>query len=201
MPAPRHLALLAGALLTASLLTASPLVVGPGAPAQAAQVRAAPVEEYASYQPGTECRPRPKPGAVALGRWMVGAFGGGFGGVGRACSASTSEHEEGRAFDWELDAAERADRVRARNFLTRVFAADRAGNTHSLARRMGIMYVIWDDRMWASYDRFEVEGYLPGSCPSLSRCSKTQRHRDHVHVSLTRAGGRGATSWYAGRQG
>lgn len=201
MPPTRFFALPPVLLLTASLLSASLLVLGPGAPAQAAQVRAAPAEDYGSYQPGTECRPRPKPGAVALGRWMVSTFGGGFGGVGRACSANTSEHEEGRAFDWTLDAGQRADRVRARDFLTRVFATDRAGNAHARARRMGIMYVIWDDQMWASYDRFEVEPYLPRSCPSPRECSKAQRHRDHVHVSLTRAGGRGATSWYAGRLG
>lgn len=185
----RRLVLLLGALLTASLL-----VVGPGAPA-----RAAPVEDYASYQAGTACRPKPKPGAVALGHWMVDTFGGGFGGIGRACSSSTSEHEEGRAVDWTLDAAEQADRERASRFLRRVLATDDAGNAHALARRMGIMYVIWNDRMWASYERFEPAAYLSGSCSSRKRCSKTLRHRDHLHVSLSRAGGRGDTSWYDGR--
>jgi hypothetical protein len=186
----RRLSLLLGALLTASLLA-----VGPGAPAQAA-----PIEDYASYVGGTTCKPKPKPGAVALGRWMVDTFGGGFGGVGRACSPSTSEHEEGRAFDWTLDAARKADRQRASRFLRRVLATDDAGNEHALARRMGIMYVIWNDRIWRSYsDEFSPGRYLSGSCPSRKRCSKTLRHRDHVHVSLSRAGGRGATSWYDGR--
>ncbi len=187
--ATRRLALLLGALLTASVLA-----VGPGAPAQAA-----PIEDYAAYVGGTTCKPKPKPGAVTLGHWIVDTFGGRFGGVGRACTASTSEHEEGRAFDWTLDATTKADRQRASRFLRRIFATDADGNEHALARRTGIMYVIWNDSMWASYDRFEREGYLAGSCPSRKRCSKTLRHRDHVHVSLSRAGGRGATSWYDGR--
>ena len=188
--APRRLALLLGALLTASLLA-----VGPGAPAQAA-----PIEDYASYDGGTTCKPKPKPGAVALGQWMVDTFGGGFGGVGRACSASTSEHEEGRAFDWTLDAATKSGRRSAARFLRRVLATDGAGNEHALARRMGIMYVIWNDRIWRSYDdRFTPGAYLSSSCPSRKRCSKTLRHRDHLHVSLSRPGGRGATSWYDGR--
>ena len=185
----RLLVRLLGALLTASLLA-----LAPGPPAQAA-----PIEDYAAYQPGTACKPKPKPGAVALGRWIVREFGGGFGGVGRACSASTSEHEEGRAFDWTLDAARKADRERASRFLRRVLAADAAGNTDARARRMGIMYVIWNDRSWASYRGFDPRAYLSSGCSSRKRCSKTLRHRDHLHVSLSRAGGRGDTSWYDGR--
>jgi hypothetical protein len=30
-------------------------------------------------------------------------------------------------------------------------------------------------------------------------CSKTLRHRDHLHISLTRKGGKGRTSWFEGR--
>ena len=67
------------------------------------------------------------------------------------------------------------------------------------ARRMGIMYLIWDDRMYAAWNGFEPEPYLSSSCRKRAKCSTTLRHRDHLHVSLTRKGGRGATSWYAGR--
>jgi len=185
----RLVATLLGALLTATLLTSAPTAA-----------QAAPVEDYASYQPATRCSPKPKPGAVALGRWMVDTFGGSYGAVGRQCSSSTSEHEEGRAFDWTLDATREADRARAARFLERVLATDRRDNTDALARRMGIMYIIWNDRMWASYDdQFDPDAYLSSSCSSTKHCSKTLRHRDHLHVSLTRAGGRGATSWYDGR--
>jgi hypothetical protein len=64
---------------------------------------------------------------------------------------------------------------------------------------MGIMYVIWNDHMWASYDTFDRKGYRNASCASVAACSGTLRHRDHVHISLSRAGGRGDTSWYERR--
>ena len=165
----------------------------------AAPASAVPVEDYASYQPQTRCRPHAKPGTRVLGDWMVATYGGASGGISRACTTSTSEHQEGRAFDWTLDAAKRADRLRAKAFLTAVLATDRLGNAHARARRMGIMYVIWNDRMWSAWDEFAPEDYLSGSCQDTTTCSPTLRHRDHLHVSLTRPAGRGETSWYAGR--
>ena len=61
------------------------------------------------------------------------------------------------------------------------------------------MYVIWNDRMYAAYDQFYAKPYLSSGCRSLTVCSTTLRHRDHVHISLTREGGLGRTSWYVGR--
>lgn len=180
------------ALVVALALVAGLLAATPAA-------HAAPIEDYASYQPGDQCRPKPKRGAVFLGEWIVDTYGGRFGGVGRACSPATSEHEEGRAFDWTLDATKKRDRRKARRFMRRILAEDERGNDHAWARRMGVMYVIWNDRMWSAWDTFEPEPYLSSSCKSRKRCSKTLRHRDHVHVSLTRKGGRGETSWFVPR--
>ena len=129
-----HLAALLAAVLTAGLLALVP------APAGA-------IEDYAPYQPATRCSPTAKPGTVRLARWLVRKYGGGHGPISRRCGGSTSEHTEGRAFDWSLNAARRADRRTAERFLRRIFATDRRGNEHALARRMGIMYVIWNDRI------------------------------------------------------
>ena len=41
--------------------------------------------------------------------------------------------------------------------------------------------------------------YRSSSCKKLAGCSKTLRHRDHMHISLTRAGGTRPDHWYAGR--
>ncbi|HCB04402.1 MAG TPA: hypothetical protein PLZ93_03850 [Nocardioides sp.] len=156
-----------------------------------------PIEDYAGYQPQRTCTQKPKPGTVALGVWLVATYGGGGGAVNRPCTgSSTSEHKDGRAVDWTLDAADPADRTLARAFLSAAFATDAAGNENALARRMGIMYVIWNDHYYPAYHQFEKERYLSSGCRSKKRCSKTLRHRDHMHISLSKAGGRGLTSFY-----
>lgn len=154
------------------------------------------LEGYAGYQPATRCRPRPKPGVLVLAEALV-ARGGGVGPIGRACAgSSTSEHSEARAFDWMLDHRDLAQRALAEQFLAEVLAPDHLGNPHALARRMGIMYVIWNDRIYSAYHGFEPRPYLSSSCRTKRRCLPTLRHRDHVHVSLTRRAARGLTSWY-----
>lgn len=155
-----------------------------------------PIEPYAGYQPQTRCLQTPRPGVLMLADWLV-ARGGGYGPISRACSrSSTSEHQESRAFDWLLDAEDPVDLALAQALLDEVLAPDDLGEPHALARRMGIMYIIWNDRMYASYDDFEPKRYLSSSCRTKRSCSPTLRHRDHLHVSLTRKGARGRTSWY-----
>jgi hypothetical protein len=160
------------------------------------------IEDYADYQPQTWCSPAAKPGTVAFAAYIVKQHGGGFGGISRRCRiGGVSEHKEGRAFDWTLDATRRADRRRANAFLAEIFATDKVGNEHALARRMGVMYVIWNDHMYSSYRGFEARDYLASSCPSLRKCSASMRHRNHMHISLSRPGGKGRTSWYVDRLG
>jgi hypothetical protein len=159
-----------------------------------------PIEDYSPYVPQTNCSPYAKPGTKVFAAWLVRQHGGGTGAIGRTCAGSgVSEHKEGRAFDWELDARVEKDRLRARAFLDQVFATDSAGNPHSLARRMGIMYIIWNDHMWSSYSMFTRRDYLSSSCKEAQHCSRTLRHRDHMHISLSRKGGKGLTSWYVGK--
>jgi hypothetical protein len=181
----------------ASLVLATTACLGTTVVAQAEDL---PVEQYADYQPQNTCAPKAKPGTVVLGRWLVKTYGGGFGRISERCRGrSVSEHKEGRAFDWTLDAARAGDRTRAKRFLTAAFATGPSGEPAELARRMGIMYIIWNDHMYASYRQFGARAYKSSSCKTLRRCSKTLRHRDHMHISLSRAGGRGQTSWYVGR--
>ena len=63
---------------------------------------------------------------------------------------SFSLHAEGRAIDWHLDAARRAERREARRLIDLLLAKDRVGNPHALARRMGIQEIIWNCRSWWS---------------------------------------------------
>ena len=188
---------LAGPLLALAVAAAG----ATGGALAVAAPAAAQIEGYADYQPQTKCSPTPKPGTKVLARWLV-KRGGAKGPMLRSCrSGGASEHKDGRAFDWILDAARQRDRQIAAAFLDVAFAADAQGREHARARRMGIMYIIWNDHMYSAWDRFEREGYLSSSCKSRKKCSKTLRHRDHMHISLSRKGGRAETSWYDGRVG
>lgn len=155
-----------------------------------------PLEPYAGYQPQTTCRRKPKPGVLLLADWLV-ARGGSYGAITRPCTgSSTSEHKESRAFDWVLDATSETDQALAAALLDELLAPDDTGQPSALARRMGVMYLIWDDQMYASYDGFVAKRYLSSGCRNRRTCSPTLRHRDHLHVSLTRQGAKGVTSWY-----
>jgi hypothetical protein len=171
-------------------------------PAPAAWARYdTPAEDYADYQPQTTCRRTVQPGTAELARWINRRFAGGTARATlRACgSGGTSEHKDGRAIDWSMDAGSRADRITVRELLTVLRAPDAEGNEDALARRMGVMYLIWNDHMYAAWHSFDATDYLSGGCKSLARCSRTLRHRDHVHISLGRPGARALTSWYAAR--
>jgi hypothetical protein len=136
-----------------------------------------------------------------LGHWIVNRFDGGFGGISRSCAGkSVSEHKEGRAFDWTLDATKAADRARAEKMMERLFRGTKDGTEqHVLARRMGVMYIIWNDHIYSAWNRFEKRDYLSSSCKSKRKCSKTLRHRDHMHISIAWRAARQNTSWYRAR--
>jgi hypothetical protein len=183
-------------LVAAALSVCAATMVGPAAVASV-DGNGLPVEDYATYDPQSTCTKKPRAGTVALGEWLVTTYGGGGGAVNRPCSGSgASEHKDGRAIDWTLDADNPTDRKIAKAFLAAALAPDAEGNPAALARRMGIMYVIWSDHFYPAYDGFQAENYLSSSCRSKRKCSKTLRHRDHVHISLSKAGAKGLTSFY-----
>ena len=156
------------------------------------------VEDYSRYEGQTECAKRVQPGTQHLADHITSTYGGSVVSLLRACSDGASEHKDGRAIDWSANADNPADVARVDRFLTDLFATDAAGNEDALARRMGIMYVIWDDQMYSGYGGFEPSKYVSSSCRDkpLRTCSPTLRHRDHVHISLSHAGGAAQTSFY-----
>ncbi len=162
---------------------------------------AAPPDPYAPYQPQTNCSPHAKPGTVRLSAWLQRQYpGSGSMGISRSChDGGVSEHKEGRAFDWAVNVHSARDRGYVGSFLHRILATDAEGDKHALARRMGIMYLIWDDHIYASYSGFAKRPYH--GCRVAKGCSDTLRHRNHVHLSLSRAGGAGRTTWYTGATG
>lgn len=160
------------------------------------------IEGYASYQQPKRCHPAPHAGTAYVARWLVRQHGGSVVSTSRPCrkkDGPTSEHQTGRAVDWAADATRRPDRRRVSAFLHHLFAKNGAGQQAAKARRMGVMYVIWNDRIYPAWDKFRPSPYLSSSCKKRKKCSQTLRHRDHVHISLSKAGAKGRTSWYDGR--
>lgn len=171
-------------LAHALLVLALPLGLTSGAQGQES------IEDFAAYVPQTRCHPAARPGTIALAAWLERTYPRTeASAAGRPCrSGGTSEHKEGRAVDWALDASKRRHRAKARSFLTRLFATDADGNAAALARRMGVMYVIWNRQIWSAYR--PNDGWRPYSGRSP--------HTDHVHISLSWAGALGQTSFWSG---
>ncbi len=170
-------------LLTAGTAGAAGLLV------PAVSMTTAP-DALAAYRGQTTCDPVVKPGLRALRDMVMGYYGvGRDGGITRACNISArSEHQEGRAWDWMLDANNPSQRAVGDDFTLWLTGTDGTGEAAGNARRLGVMYVIWNRRIWSASDA--ASGWLPYSGASP--------HTDHVHVSLSWDGAYQRTSWWTG---
>jgi hypothetical protein len=182
-------------------LAANPARVA-GNPAD--RLLAVPIEASA-YDPATHCSRKPKPGMIALQRWLEGNFRGASWGTYR-CEMwgkhEASLHAEGRAIDWHLDVTRVADRHEAERLVQLLLAPDAVGNPQALARRMGVEEIIWDCGYWGA-GMTQFEDYKP--CFNKhgvlrTHVDPTVGHRNHIHIGLTKAGAARRTSfWSAAR--
>jgi hypothetical protein len=157
-----------------------------------------PAEATVPYEPQTTCTSVVGAGTAWFARMAVRTYPRTTNmGILRGCDVGgTSEHKEGRAFDWGAD---------ARNFETGAMATAMntwlLKNNAEIARRLGIMYIVYNDRILSVYRLSEGwRPYVHSSCKGkpLSSCSPTLRHQDHVHYSFSRKGGAGKTSFWFG---
>lgn len=159
------------------------------------------IEPLSPYLEQDSCNPIAMPGSVALGDLLRATYPGTSYGIARACWSDgfASEHYEGRAVDWMTSARDPAGAARAKAFLDWLLATDAQGHPYANARRLGVMYVIWDNRIWGSYR--SAEGWRPYStCATRPQpSSDTVCHRDHIHISLSWAGAAGRTSFWTGQ--
>jgi hypothetical protein len=166
----------------------------------AGSAQASSVDAFSTYQPQTTCRKTPLPGTVYLLGWLQRHYPhSGFSSMMRSCDTpGVTEHKDGRALDWGTDVTVPSQKAQAAALLQRLFATDRHGNPDALARRMGIMYLIWDDHIYGAYTdpAFLKRDYLASGCKTAKRCSPTLQHRDHIHISLSWAGASAQTSFY-----
>ncbi len=168
-------------------------LVAPSSPALAAPATpnfGGAIDGYAANDSQDTCDPTEKPGAIALRTILLQNYPGtSNSGITRNCSiGGTSEHKEGRAFDWGTTSGP------ADNFLAWVLATDRHGNQHAMARRLGIMYMIWNRRIWSAAQH--SAGWRTYACDG----TPTDCHEDHVHFSLSWDGAYKRTSWWSGQQ-
>ena len=110
-------------------------------------------------------------------------------GISRNCNSGVTEHSEGRALDWMLSAYDPYERAIADSVVQWLTAPDREGHKGAMARRFGVMYIIWNQKMWRAYD--PDRGWAPyvGDSP----------HTDHIHFSFSWDGALKKTSWWTGR--
>ena len=151
----------------------------------------APLEPLAPYVPQTTCDPVAKPGVLGFRDLLLATFPGTRNlGIGRVCEAEgVSEHKEGRAFDWGVRIDDPVERAAADEVLAWLLGPDaETGEPFAIARRLGVMYVIWDGQIWSAFRA--VDGWRPYVGVS--------EHRDHVHLSFDWPGALGDTSFWRG---
>jgi len=143
------------------------------------------IEGYSPKQLQGTCAPQSRPGVRAFRDLVLQTYPcTGDGGIVRACNVGgNSEHKEGRAWDWMVSYPSAA----ATQLLSWLLAPDDSGNQHAMARRLGVMYMIWNRQAWRAYNT--GAGWQPyyGKSP----------HTDHVHFSFGWHGASGKASFWS----
>jgi peptidoglycan hydrolase-like protein with peptidoglycan-binding domain len=183
-----------GTLLSTALLGAGVVALDVPAAHAAYPVPATPsgltasIEELQPYIGQTLCDPVAKSGVSAFRNLLLATYtdSGSFGIVRDCGSGGQSEHKEGRAFDWKMSASNTRQKAEVQTLLTWLLATDKYGNKYAMARRFGIMYMIWNRQIFKLYDA--GKGWQAYSGASA--------HTDHVHFSFGWNGAKKVTSYW-----
>jgi hypothetical protein len=164
----------------------------PAPPATPREPRA--IEGFAPYQPQFFCRSRVEPGVAAFERRVLATYPSTHSdGDMRACAdGGVSEHKDGRAWDWGADHRVARQRAAGESLLRWLFAPDKAGHPDAMFRRLGLMYVIWNKRIWGAWSR----RWEPYACGGVTAC-----HVNHMHFSFGWAGAEERTSFWTHKVG
>ncbi len=96
-----------------------------------------------------------------------------------------SEHKEGRALDYMVAANDPT----SWRIIDWVLHSDEYGNPYAFGRRFGLMYIVWNHKIFRFYPPRGWADYT-GSNP----------HTDHIHFSFSWAGALKQTSWWTTTQ-
>jgi len=196
----RFLRAAAAALFSLPLLA----VAGTAAAASAVPAPHAPafgrsIEPMAAYVEQDSCQPGYRAGTLRLANLLVHtypntSFGGAY-----ACGSdgTRSEHYDGRAIDWMNSIRNTVQSQQGTAVIHFLLDADKYGNRFAMARRLGVMYIIWNNRIWGAWSGTwsDYNGCTKTPSPSLDNAC----HRNHMHISLGWEGALGHTSFWTGR--
>jgi hypothetical protein len=158
------------------------------------------IDPFPGYEGQSKCDPSPKPGVLAFQSIVLAKEPGtGAGSISRDCSiGGQSEHKEGRAWDWGARADVPSQRAAAERILDWLAAPDSYGNEAALARRFGIMYLIFNRRIWSPGGGWRVYCVQKGKgCVAPGTKSDVRDpHTSHVHFSFTWDGALKKTSYW-----
>jgi peptidoglycan hydrolase-like protein with peptidoglycan-binding domain len=157
------------------------------------------IEPMTDYVAQASCDPVSRPGTVQLAQLLASTYRVDQGTTWNSTyncgtDGNPSEHYDGRAIDWMVSIRNGRQHVAGQSFVTWLLATDKAGNKFAMARRLGVMYVIYDNRIWGAWD---------GKWDAYNNCAKTPQraydnacHRTHVHISLSWNGAMGRTTFW-----
>jgi len=171
-----------------------------GVPTVPAQLPSDIEPQWTPYVPQDSCDPAFKRGTKELIALLHRTYPDMYAGGSYACGTdgTVSEHYEGRAIDWMASVDNKTQHAEALALINWLLATDSAGNQFANARRLGVMYLIYDNRIWGPWGGGRWQPY--------NNCAKTPQaaydnacHRTHVHISLTWNGAMGRTSFWTGK--
>lgn len=134
------------------------------------------------------CDPVARPGVVDFAETISRVYGRRWYHTFRTCQSDVSEHYDGRALDWAILAADPAQKEIA-DGITAWLTKPVNGIYGANARRLGIMYIIWNGKVWRSYRDSNKWLTYTGAVP----------HIDHIHFSFGWDGACKRTSWWTGK--
>jgi len=156
------------------------------------------IEDLASYVGQVSCDPTAKDGTLALARLLTATYPGTGYLVEHECGteAIASEHLDGRAVDWTVSVLNATQKAQADAFLGWLLATDGHGRPSAMARRLGVMYIVWNNQIWSSHDPLTGwQGY--STCASHpEQSADSVCHRSRLHISLSWAGALQHTSYW-----
>jgi hypothetical protein len=157
------------------------------------------IEPLSGYVPANSCDPTAKAGTVALGRLLTTTYPGTSYGISRTCGTDalpTSEHYDGRAVDWMNSVRNPTQAAQAKAVVSWLLAPDADGDAYANARRLGVMYIIWNNKIWGAYSADRGWRAYSSCADHPEKSWDNTCHRNHMHLSLSWPGALRTTSYW-----